>query len=58
MARLYGVVVIGLQTVAASWQGAVKVSLYERDGMDRTLVELIAWRMQELIACWMADRFW
>jgi hypothetical protein len=34
----------GLQTVAASWQGAVRVSLYERDGIDVARVELIQWR--------------
>jgi hypothetical protein len=54
MAHFYGVVsgrgrttasrvgrkTTGLQTVAASWHGAVKVSLYERDGIDHALVEL------------------
>jgi hypothetical protein len=30
-----------LQTAAASWQGAVKLSLYERDGIDHALVELV-----------------
>jgi hypothetical protein len=34
----------GLQTTAASWQGAVKVSLYERAGVDHALVELTPWR--------------
>jgi hypothetical protein len=39
----------GLETVAASWQGAVKVRLYERDGRDGrdgrdyAEVRLIAW---------------
>ena len=55
MARFYGVVsrrartaasrlghsTSGLQTAAASWQGAVKLSLYERDGIDHALVELV-----------------
>lgn len=36
----------GLQTVAASWQGAVKTSLYERDGVDMARVELMPWRGQ------------
>jgi hypothetical protein len=58
MAHFYGVVsgrgrttasrvgrkTTGLQTVAASWHGAVKVSLYERDGTDHALVELTQWR--------------
>src|SRR5262249_14210481 len=26
------------------WQGAVRVSLYERDGADHALIELIEWR--------------
>jgi hypothetical protein len=57
MARFFGVVsgrgrttasrvgrkTTGLHTVAASWQGAVKVSLYERDGTDHALVELTPW---------------
>src|SRR5438105_4643588 len=29
-----------LQTVAASWQGAVRVELYERDGMDYARISL------------------
>jgi hypothetical protein len=33
----------GLRTVAASWQGAVRVRLYERDGFDRAFVELTSW---------------
>jgi hypothetical protein len=33
----------GLQTVAASWQGAVKVRLYEHHGIDHAVVELIPW---------------
>jgi hypothetical protein len=33
----------GLETVAASWQGAVKVRLYERDGADYAEVRLTAW---------------
>jgi hypothetical protein len=28
---------------AASWQGAVKVNLYERGGIDLALVELMPW---------------
>jgi hypothetical protein len=34
----------GLQTVAASWQGAVKVSLYAPNGVDHAVVELTEWR--------------
>ena len=30
----------GLQTVAASWQGAVRVELYERDGYDCARISL------------------
>lgn len=30
----------GLQTIAASWQGAVKVRLYERDGIEHAPVEV------------------
>jgi hypothetical protein len=58
MAHFYGVVsgrgrtaasrvgrkTTGLQTVAASWQDAVKVRLYERDGIDYARVELTPWR--------------
>lgn len=34
----------GLVTTAASWQGAVKVTLSNRDGVDCALVELTPWR--------------
>lgn len=34
----------GLQMGAASWQGAVKIRLYEHDGIDHAVVELIPWR--------------
>jgi hypothetical protein len=48
MAHFYGVVSgcgrTGLQTVAASWQGAIKVRLYEGDGVDHALAELMPWR--------------
>jgi hypothetical protein len=30
--------------VAASWQGAVKVHFYARDGIDHAVVELTPWR--------------
>ena len=33
----------GMETTAASWNGAVSVSLYERDGMDFARVELTPW---------------
>jgi hypothetical protein len=33
----------GLNTVAASWQGAVEVDLYERDGIDWARVSLRPW---------------
>jgi hypothetical protein len=33
----------GMDTVAASWQGAVKVYLYEKDGTDMARVELAPW---------------
>lgn len=33
----------GLQTVAASWNGAVRVSLEHRDGKDYATVELRPW---------------
>jgi hypothetical protein len=33
----------GLTTVAASWQGAVRVFLYEEGGIDRARVELKPW---------------
>jgi hypothetical protein len=33
----------GLRTVAASWQGAVAVDLYERDGLDCAQITLIPW---------------
>lgn len=34
----------GVATIAASWQGAVSVELYERDGVDMARVSLIPWR--------------
>jgi hypothetical protein len=34
----------GLHVVAASWQGAVDVQLYERDGMDYVIVSLKPWQ--------------
>lgn len=33
----------GLTTTAASWQGAVSVTLYERDGRDCACVQLRPW---------------
>lgn len=33
----------GLTTVAASWQGAVRVILYEQDGTDMAHVWLVPW---------------
>jgi len=33
----------GMQTTAASWQGCVTVSLYERDGRDYARVQLGRW---------------
>ena len=33
----------GLRTVAASWNGAVEVQLYERDGVDYARVALMPW---------------
>lgn len=33
----------GLVTVAASWQGAVNVQLYEKDGVDYARVSLRPW---------------
>ena len=33
----------GIQTVAASWQGCVKVNLYEKDGTDYATVSLAPW---------------
>lgn len=34
----------GLTTCAASWQGAVRVELYERDGVDYAHVSLRPWQ--------------
>ena len=34
----------GLRTVAASWQGAVDVWLYEKDGRDYASISLMPWR--------------
>jgi hypothetical protein len=36
----------GLQTTAASWQGAVRTTLYEKAGVDCALVELVPWHGQ------------
>jgi hypothetical protein len=33
----------GLRTVAASWQGAVETTLYEREGVDYARVSLRPW---------------
>jgi hypothetical protein len=33
----------GMTATAASWQGAVSVSLYERDGIDYARVSLTLW---------------
>jgi hypothetical protein len=33
----------GIETIAASWQGAVKVELYDRDGKDFARVSLMPW---------------
>jgi len=33
----------GMETTAASWEGAVSVSLYERDGCDYARVKLTPW---------------
>lgn len=33
----------GLRTTAASWQGAVRVSLEERNGKDFAVIQLIPW---------------
>jgi len=33
----------GIATVAASWQGAVSTTLYEHEGTDYALVQLIPW---------------
>jgi hypothetical protein len=34
----------GMTATAASWQGAVSVSLYERDGIDYARVSLTPWQ--------------
>lgn len=34
----------GLETVAASWQGAVKTVLYHKNGTDYARVSLIPWQ--------------
>ena len=34
----------GLTAWAASWQGAVQISLYEQDGVDMANVSLIPWQ--------------
>lgn len=36
--------VCGLRTVAASWQGSVKVELYESDGVDFARISLEPWK--------------
>lgn len=36
----------GLRATAASWQGAVRTELYEKDGEDYALVQLLPWRGQ------------
>ena len=36
----------GLTTIAASWQGAVEVSLFEADGVDWARVALTNWKGQ------------
>jgi hypothetical protein len=36
----------GLQTVAASWQGAVNVQLYGKDGVDCARIEKRPWHGQ------------
>lgn len=36
----------GLRVAAASWQGAVDVELYERDGVDWAIVSLVVWHGQ------------
>jgi hypothetical protein len=33
----------GLDVTAASWQGAVSITLRERDGIDYATVELVTW---------------
>lgn len=33
----------GLETVAASWEGAVKTELYHKDGRDYAKVQLVPW---------------
>jgi hypothetical protein len=39
-----GTKVSGFNVVAASWQGAVDVSLYTKDGVDMALVVLKPWQ--------------
>lgn len=34
---------LGIKTTAASWQGSVRVYLYEKDGEDYALVQLEPW---------------
>lgn len=36
----------GLEVIAASWQGAVKTTLFLADGRDIALVELVPWHGQ------------
>lgn len=33
----------GLTAHAAGWSGAIRVSVFERDGEDRFVVELVPW---------------
>lgn len=34
----------GLTTHTAGWQGAVRVRIYDKDGVDTVHVELVPWR--------------
>lgn len=36
----------GMETIAASWEGAVKVTLYHKEGHDYACVKLIPWEGQ------------
>lgn len=38
-----GTAASGLSVTAASWQGAVRTTLYERDGVDYATVRLVPW---------------
>lgn len=39
-----GTKVSGLRVTAASWEGAVRTELYERDGRDYARISLVPWQ--------------